>query len=306
MTLAPCPTHGSTYRALHEHNFRGIVEVIEDLFITISGVVGTTSYSRCAVGYPWNFEGIVRALEDLNTTISGIQGGGANIAAGSGIYTTTSGDVTLINSAIVGGSGVYITYSGSYAQVNTSVTAASGIIYTAGSGLYLSDGGTRLNLGAYGEGSTSVTYNGNQVAISGTAGASAVTVSGSPAAGYEAGQLWFDTNQGRLFVYASGNGVASPAWYQTNSDSVVLKGDLPPSGTGLNAPVRDGSLWFSTLIGNLFVYDATTSGWYETGPSRTFAYGPTEPANTSAPGAGWYDTANQHIRVWTGTSWVQA
>jgi hypothetical protein len=282
------------------------VEVIDDLFLTISGVVGTTSYSRCAVGYPWNFEGIVRALEDLNTTISGIQGGGANIAAGSGIYTTTSGDVTLINSAIVGGSGVYITYSGSYAQVNTSVTAASGIIYTAGSGLYLSDGGTRLNLGAYGEGSTSVTYNGNQVAISGTAGASAVTVSGSPAAGYEAGQLWFDTNQGRLFVYASGNGVASPAWYQTNSDSVVLKGDLPPSGTGLNAPVRDGSLWFSTLIGNLFVYDATTSGWYETGPSRTFAYGPTEPANTSAPGAGWYDTANQHIRVWTGTSWVQA
>lgn len=307
MTLAPCPTHGSTYRALHEHNFRGIVEVIDDLFLTISGVVGTTSYSRCAVGYPWNFEGIVRALEDLNTTISGIQGGGTNIAAGSGIYTTTSGDVTLINSAIVGGSGVYITYSGSYAQVNTSVTAASGIIYTAGSGLYLSDGGTRLNLGAYGEGSTSVTYNGNQVAISGAAGgASAVTVSGSPEAGYKAGQLWFDTNQGRLFVYASGNGVASPAWYQTNSDSVVLKGDLPPSGTGLNAPVRDGSLWFSTLVGNLFVYDATTSGWYETGPSRTFAYGPTEPANTSAPGAGWYDTANQHIRVWTGTSWVQA
>jgi len=219
MTLAPCPTHGSTYRALHEHNFRGIVEVIDDLFLTISGVVGTTSYSRCAVGYPWNFEGIVRALEDLNTTISGIQGGGANIAAGSGIYTTTSGDVTLINSAIVGGSGVYITYSGSYAQVNTSVTAASGIIYTAGSGLYLSDGGTRLNLGAYGEGSTSVTYNGNQVAISGTAGASAVTVSGSPAAGYEAGQLWFDTNQGRLFVYASGNGVASPV---TISDELYI------------------------------------------------------------------------------------
>ena len=218
MTLAPCPTHGSTYRALHEHNFRGIVEVIDELFLTISGVVGTKSYSRCAIGYPWNFEGIVRALEDLNTTISGIQGG-ANIAAGSGIYTTTSGDVTVINSAIIGGSGVYITYSGSYAEINTSVTAASGIIYTAGSGLYLSDGGTRLNLGAYGEGSTSVIYNGNQVAISGAAGASAVTVSGSPEAGYKAGQLWFDTNQGRLFIYASGNGVASPAWYQTTRQS---------------------------------------------------------------------------------------
>jgi hypothetical protein len=280
------------------------VEVIDNIILTISGVVGTTSYSRCPVGYPWNFEGIVRALEDLNTTVSGIQGG-ANIAAGSGIYTTTSGDVTVINSAIIGGSGVYITYSGSYAQVNTSVTAASGIIYTAGSGLYLSDGGTRLNLGAYGEGSTSVIYNGPQVAISGsTGGASAVTVSGAPEAGYKAGQLWFDTNQGRLFVYASGNGVASPAWYQTNTDAIVLKGDLPPSGLNLNAPPRDGSLWFNTLMGNLFVYDAVTSGWYETGPSRSFAYGPSAPAITSTPGAGWLDTSVNRLKVWDGSSWA--
>lgn len=284
MTLAPCPTHGSTYRALHEHNFRGIVEVIEDLFITISGVVGTTSYSRCAVGYPWNFEGIVRALEDLNTTMSGIQGGGANIAAGSGIYTTTSGDVTLINSAIVGGSGVYITYSGSYVEVNASVTSASGIIYTAGSGLYLSDGGTRFNALRTGGG---------------------VTVSGKPATPTANGDLWFDTNQGRLFVYASGTGVAEPAWYQTNSEAFVLKGELPPSGAGLNAPPRDGAIWFNTLIGNLFVYDATTSGWYESGPSRSFAYGSTAPA-PAVEGAGWYSTSDNSLRVWNGTSWITA
>lgn len=281
MTLAPCPTHGSTYRALHEHNFRGIVEVIDDLFLTISGVVGTTSYSRCAVGYPWNFEGIVRALEDLNTTISGIQGG-ANIAAGSGIYTTTSGDVTLINSAIVGGSGVYITYSGSYVEVNASVTSASGIIYTAGSGLYLSDGGTRFNALRTGGG---------------------VTVSGSPATPTANGDLWFDTNQGRLFVYASGTGVSEPAWYQTNSDSFVLKGEVPPSGAGLNAPPRDGAIWFNTLVGNLFIYDAVTSGWYESGPSRSFAYGSTAPA-PATEGAGWYSTADNTLKVWNGSSWV--
>lgn len=283
MTLAPCPTHGSTYRALHEHNFRGIVEVIEDLFITISGVVGTTSYSRCAVGYPWNFEGIVRALEDLNTTISGIQGGGgANIAAGSGIYTTTSGDVTLINSAIVGGSGVYITYSGSYVEVNASVTSASGIVYTAGSGLYLSDGGTRFNALRTGGG---------------------VTVSGEPATPTANGDLWFDTNQGRLFVYASGNGVSDPAWYQTNSEAIVLKGELPPSGAGLNAPPRDGAVWFNTLVGNLFVYDATTSGWYESGPSRSFAYGSTAPA-PAVEGAGWLDTSGNRLKIWNGTGWA--
>jgi hypothetical protein len=304
MTLAPCPTHGSTYRALHEHNFRGIVEVIDNIILTISGVVGTTSYSRCPVGYPWNFEGVVRALEDLNTTVSGIQGGGGGSASG-----------------IVGGSGIYITESGVFQVINATVTSASGIIYTAGSGLYLSDGGTRFNTDYNAvfqnsvsghllpQGSVSITYSGNYALLSGTPGSTggtSITVSGAPDGGYSTGSLWFDTNQGRLFVYASGNGVSSPAWYQTNAEALVLKGETPPSGSNLNAPPRDGLLWFNTLMGNLFVYDATTSGWYETGPSRSFAYGPTEPANTSTPGAGWYDTANQHIRVWTGTTWVQA
>lgn len=318
MTLAPCPTHGSTYRALHEHNFRGIVEVIEELFLTISGVVGTTSYSRCAVGYPWNFEGVVRALEDLNTTISGIQGGGSSVVAGSGLYTTTSGSYTLINNGIVDGSGIYITYSGNYARINSSVTSASGLIYAAGSGLYLSDGGTKFNADYNAifqnsvsghllpQGAVSITYSGNYAVVSGTdttGGGGGAVVSGSPGTAYSAGSLWFDTNQGRLFVYASGNGVSEPAWYQTNTDAIVLKSETPPSGTGLNAPPRDGSLWFNTLMGNLFVYDATSSGWYETGPSRSFAYGPSQPALTSTPGAAWLDTTVNRLKVWNGSTW---
>lgn len=355
MTLAPCPTHGSTYRALHEHNFRGIVEVIDELFFTISGVVGTTSYSRCAVGYPWNFEGIVRALEDLNTTISGIQGGGGGSASG-----------------IAAGSGIYITESGTFQVINSAVSSASGIIYTAGSGLYLSDGGTQFNAdyaailqnaagsglylsdngitlntdtaeilqnsagsGIYfsssgvvinvdyeavyqnsvsghliGDGSVTVLYSGSVAIISGTAsaggggGGASVTVSGAPGTNYTAGALWFDTNEGRLFIYASGNGISEPAWYQTNAEALAAKGEAPPSGAGLNAPPRDGSIWFNTLLGSLFVYDATTSGWYETGPSRSFAYGSAAPA-PSAQGAGWYDSANSHLRVWDGSSWVQ-
>jgi hypothetical protein len=302
MTLAPCPTHGSTYRALHEHNFRGIVEVIEQLLDTVSGV-GTTSYSRCAIGYPWNFEGVVRALEDLNTTISGIQGGGAGaIQAGSGIFFTTSGTATVINAT---------------------VTSASGVVFTAGSGLYLVNG-TEFNINynnvfqgsvsghILGAGDNTVSYSGNTVTISGSGttggggggGGVSVTVSGAPGSNYNTGSLWFDTNEGRLFVYASGNGVTDPAWYQTNADAIVTKSELPPSGAGLNAPQRDGSLWFNTLVGNLFVYDATTSGWYETGPSRSVAYSAVAPA-PSAQGAGWYDTANQHLRIWDGASWVQ-
>ncbi|NBX51212.1 hypothetical protein EBT25_15110 [bacterium] len=295
MTLAPCPTHGSTFRALHEHNFRGIVEVIEQLLDTVSGV-GTTSYSRCAVGYPWNFEGVVRALEDLNTTISGIQ--------------------TSIPLDIQAGSGIFFTASGTATVINATVTSASGAIFTAGSGLYLVNG-TQFNVNygnvfqnsvsghVFGQGSNTVTYSGNNVIISGAGGGSPVTVSGSPGTNYNPGSLWFDTNQGRLFVYASGNGVSAPSWYQTNTDAVVLKGDVAPSGTGTDAPARDGSLWFNTLVGNLFVYDAMSSGWYEAGPSRSFAYSATAPAPPAAQGAGWYDTINQHLFVWNGTSWNQ-
>jgi len=284
----PCPTHGTFPRALHSESFEGIVTVIEELIATVSGV-GTTSYSRCPYGYPWNFEGVVRALEDLNTSISGISGGGgADIAAGSGIYFTSSGTYTVINAT---------------------VTSASGITYTAGSGIYLSDGGTKFNLYADGEGSVTISYSGDLALISGSAaggggGGASVTVSGAPGTNYSAGALWFDTNEGRLFVYASGNGIEEPAWYQTNAEAIALKSEIAPSGTGENSPPRDGSIWFNTLMGSLFVYDATTSGWYETGPSRSFAYGPAAPASTSTQGAGWFDTTTNRLKVWDGSAWI--
>lgn len=302
LNVPPCPTHGAIPRALHTENFEGIVTVIEEIIATVSGV-GTISYSRCPYGYPWNFEGIVRALEDLNTSISGIQAGGGGSASG-----------------IAAGSGIYITESGTFQVINATVSSASGVVYTAGSGLYLSDGGTRFNAdydaifqGSVSghlipEGSVSITYSGNAAIISGTAGGGggggvSVTVSGEPGTGYSAGSLWFDTNEGRLFVYASGNGISDPAWYQTNAEAIASKGEAPPSGAGLNAPPRDGSIWFNTLVGNLFVYDATSSGWYETAPSRSVAYGEAAPA-PSAAGAGWLDSTVNRLKVWNGSAWV--
>lgn len=293
INVPACLTHGARPRALHSESFEGIVTVIEELIGTVSGV-GTVSFSRCPYGYPFNFEGVVRALEDLNTSISGIQTGGGGGGSASGI---------------VSGSGIYITQSGSFQVINATVTSASGVTISAGSGIYLSNGGTRINLNAIGTGSVTVLYSGTTAIISGTdtqggGGGASVTVSGTPQPGYSNGSLWFDTNEGRLFVYASGGAVSNPAWYQTNAEAIALKGEVPPSGTGLNAPPRDGSIWFNSLMGSLFVYDAVTSGWYETGPSRSFAYGPGAPA-PSAQGAGWYDSANSHLRVWDGSQWVQ-
>ena len=284
-----CPTHGARPRSLHSESFEGIVLVIEELIGTVSGV-GTTSFSRCPYGYPYNFEGVVRALEDLNTSISGISGGGggADIAAGSGIYFTTSGTATVINATI---------------------TSASGLTISAGSGIYLSDAGTRINLNAVGDGSVTVLYSGTVAVISGTdtqgggGGGASVTVSGSPGTGYSTGDLWFDTNEGRLFVYASGGSVGDSAWYQTNAEAIALKSETAPSGTGENSPPRDGSIWFNTLMGSLFVYDATTSGWYEAGPQRSFAYGASAPA-ASTQGAGWLDTTTNRLKVWNGSEWA--
>ena len=263
--------HYPSRHSLHTPNFRGAVDALVECIYTISGV-GTASFTIDPSGYAANFEGLVQVIEDLNWTLSGVNSGGS-IVAGSGIYTTSSGAFTVVNAAIEGGSGIYVTYSGRYAFINATVLSTSGVAFTAGSGLYLSDGGTKFNLGAYGEGSTTVTYNGGNVAISGRD--APITVSGSPAPGYGNGSLWFDTTEGRLFVYASGNGTEYPAWYQTNAEAFAVKGEVPPSGAGLNSPPRDGQLWFNNLLGSLFIYDATTSGWYETGPSRSFAYSST-------------------------------
>ena len=285
----PCPVHGAPPRALHPHNFFGIVTVIEEIIDTISGV-GTTSFSRCPYGYPFNFEGVVRALEDLNLTASGITGGGGGGTA----------------SGIVGGSGIYITQSGDFQVINATVLDASGVAFTAGSGLYLSDGGTKFNLFAAGEGGVEITYSGAVAVISGAESSTGGTIvaSGSPGdGGFDNGDAWFDTNQGRLFVFVSGVAGASGAWYQTNAEGIALMSDIPPSGDHLNAPARHGSIWFNQLVGSLFVYDETTSGWYETGPQRSVAYGAAPPSPPVA-GAGWYDTIDSALKVWNGTSWI--
>jgi hypothetical protein len=291
--------HYPSRHSLHTPNFRGAVDALVECIYTISGV-GTASFTIDPSGYAANFEGLVQVIEDLNWTLSGVNSGGS-VIAGSGIYTTTSGAFTVVNAAIEGGSGIYVTYSGRYAFINATVLSTSGVAFTAGSGLYLSDGGTKFNLGAYGEGSTTVTYNGSNVAISGRD--TPITVSGNPAPGYGNGSLWFDTTEGRLFVYASGNGTAYPAWYQTNAEAFAVKGEVPPSGAGLNSPPRDGQLWFNNLLGSLFIYDATTSGWYETGPSRSFAYSSTAPS-PSVEGAGWLDSSVSVLKVWNGSTWI--
>jgi len=294
--MGACPHYPSRH-SFHTPNFEGTIAALVECIYTISGV-GTSSFTIDPSGYASNFEGLVQCIEDLNFTLSGISagGGGGAVQAGSGIYFTASGTTTVINSI-----------------------TASGTTFSAGSGLYLV-GGTQFNVNydqvfqnsvsghIFGAGSNTVSYSGNTVTISGSTaggggGGASVTVSGNPTAGYNTGSLWFDTNEGRLFVYASGNGVTDPAWYQTNAEALAYKGENPPSGAGYNAPPRDGSLWFNNLMGSLFVYDATSSGWYESGPSRGLSYSVAAPA-PSTEGAVWVESTTNLVKVWNGSDWA--
>lgn len=288
----PCHLHGAPPRAHHPHNFNGIVTVIGNIIDTISGV-GTTSFTKCSYGYPPNFEGVVRALEDLNFTCSGIEGGGGGGGSASGI---------------VGGSGIYVTVSGGSFIVNSAALP----VYP-GSGITPEPSGTGVTRGSVfhvitsGQGGVSTGYDGTINVISGGpnqgGGGAEVIVDTTPGSGYTTGTLWFDTTQGRLFVYASGATVPNADFYQTNAEALVLKSDVPPSGQGLNAPPRDGSIWWNTLMGSLFIYDAQSSGWYENAPALTPAYASSEPLGV-VPGANFIDSTRSEFRYWTGSNWV--
>ena len=276
--MPACPHYPSRH-SLHVPNFRGAIEALVECINTISGV-GTTSFTIDPSGYASNFEGLVQVIEDLNFTMSGITAGGGG--GGGTVYTAGSG-LYLVSTA---GSGQFnVNFDTIYSQV------ISGHFFA------------QADLG--------VVFSGNNVVYSGSQGgggggsssSGTVTVGTSPGSGYSAGSLWFDTNEGRLFVYASGASVSDPDWYQTNAEALAYKAENPPSGAGYNAPPRDGSLWFNTLMGSLFVYDATSSGWYETNSARNASYGAASPAPT-VEGALWVDSSVNQIKTWNGSAWI--
>jgi hypothetical protein len=145
---------------IYSQSFEGIITVITDVIGTVSGV-GTTSFTLSPEGYPSNFGGVVSALSDLNSTISGISGGGGGSAL------------------IAAGSGIYITTSGAFDVINATITSASGLLYTAGSGLYLV-GSSEFNVDfnkvfqgsvsgqVLAEGSNTILSSGNYITVSGT------------------------------------------------------------------------------------------------------------------------------------------
>jgi hypothetical protein len=247
---------------IYSQSFEGIVTVITDIIETVSGV-GTTSFTLSPEGYPANFGGVVSALADLNSTISGISGGGggsANIAAGSGIYITTSGAFDVINAT---------------------VTSASGTVFSAGSGLYLVNS-TEFNIDfdqvfqsavsgqVLAEGSNAILASGNYITVSGTDVSSIKT--------YTAGEtiavgefVCFDT--GSLVKASAASGV-DPARYNTfgcaitagnatdtirvNSDNIVTLADANITADSQLTP--GDSYYLSKYFGQVTRYSTASGG----------------------------------------------
>lgn len=247
---------------VYSQSFEGIITVITDIIGTVSGV-GTTSFTLSSEGYPANFGGVVSALSDLNSTISGISGGGGGSAL------------------IAAGSGIYITTSGSYDVINATITSASGLLYTAGSGLYLV-GSSEFNVDfdkvfqgsvsgqILAAGSNTVLSSGNYITISGTDVSSIKT--------YTAGEtivvgefVCFDA--GSLVKASAASGV-DPVRYNTfgcaitagnatdtirvNSDNIVTLSD--PNITAESQLTPGESYYLSKYFGQVTKYSTASGG----------------------------------------------
>jgi len=77
----------------------------------------------------------------------------------------------------------------------------------------------------------------------------------------ETGQLWYDTDTSRLFVYTG------TEWVLTSPVASTVTADTPPSNP------QDGDLWFDTSDGSgrLYVYyvDADSNQWVDASPDST-------------------------------------
>jgi hypothetical protein len=247
---------------IYSQSFEGIITVITDIIGTVSGV-GTTSFTLSPEGYPSNFGGVVSALSDLNSTISGISGGGGGSAL------------------IAAGSGIYITTSGSYDVINATITSASGLLYTAGSGLYLV-GSSEFNVDfdkvfqgsvsgqVLAAGSNTVLSSGNYITISGTDVSSIKT--------YTAGET---IAVGEFVCFAAGSLVKAsaasgvdPVRYNTfgcaitagnvtdtirvNSDNIVTLSD--PNITAESQLTPGESYYLSKYFGQITKYSTASGG----------------------------------------------
>lgn len=69
--------------------------------------------------------------------------------------------------------------------------------------------------------------------------------------------------------------------------------------------VGNGSLWFDTRQGRMFVYydDDTTEGWYQTNGGDGYTMVSPNAPTTDITGMNWFNSSNNRMYVWDGAQW---
>lgn len=100
-------------------------------------------------------------------------------------------------------------------------------------------------------------------AVGGAGGGTTVTISDTPPGSPSAGNLWWESDTGSLYIYY--NDGTSSQWMQVTTGVApkVLIQDTPPSGVGA------GTLWWESDTATLYMYynDGTSSQWVGVGGS---------------------------------------
>ena len=94
----------------------------------------------------------------------------------------------------------------------------------------------------------------------------------------------------------AGGGDYPPGWEIIDDDQGTIIGGQ------WNPPPSDGTLWFDTRQGRLFIW--IQDGFYQTNGGDGLPYVGNSPPNEEITGHLWYNTDNKSLYLWDGDSWV--
>ena len=93
----------------------------------------------------------------------------------------------------------------------------------------------------------------------------------------------------------AGGGTNPPGWVPSYDEDGNLVGG------GYNPQPQNGSLWFDTRQGRLFIWE--DDGWYQTNGGDGLPAAQDNPPDTEVLGSLWYNTTNNSLYIWDGLSW---
>ena len=118
-----------------------------------------------------------------------------------------------------------------------------------------------------------------------------VSISDNAPASPTVGDLWYNSNEGRTYIYYDNT------WVNSAGDAKVTVAATAPR------VATTGDLWFDTAHNITYIY--YNSNWVNSVPVNNFAI----TVNSTAPrtpneGDLWYDTGAQTTKIYVGSSWI--